>query len=236
MDHCKHCGNEVGYWRLWRAYWSYGPLANFAPKTVICPSCGRQNSVGIGTGIVGVILVVLAGVALAMMWTRIDLPLDPETEEFVEILFLSYCPSVIIVSFLYPLFARLGSERPPQLYRWQYWSRFVGVTLLLASVVLLALGWCFSLIAIGLCCGLVMASVFCGPARRVLLRVFGASASDTPWPPPRDATQDVMVTFQYVRFIMASAAAAFVTVYFGVSMLLRVGFSAQNLFLMFLGD
>jgi len=120
MDDCKHCGYELGYWRLWRAYWSFGPLSNYAPKTLTCLSCGNQNSIGMGTGIAGVLLVIVVGTVLAVVQMQIDLPLNAEVEEFIDIFLLSYFPAVIIVSFAYPLFARLGKESPPMLYRWHY--------------------------------------------------------------------------------------------------------------------
>jgi hypothetical protein len=189
-----------------------------------------------GTGIAGVLLVFVLGAILAVAWMQIDLHLNAEVEEFIDIFLLSYFPAIIIVSFAYPLFARLGKERPPMLYRWQYWVRFLGGMLLFALVALLVLGWCFSLIAMGLWSSLVVTSVFWGPARDLLDRIVGASASDVPWPPRPDATQDATAKTQYVSFVARSAIAAAAGLFCGVYGLLQVGFAGQNLILMFLGD
>ena len=118
----------------------------------------------------------------------------------------------------------------PELYRWQYWARFMGAMLLLGSMAVIALGLSFGFFVMGIFSSVVAVSPYWEPARRLTLKIIGASdritdASGLHWPLPLLRT----IVWRVLAAMIAAVALFFI--YLGIKELLDVGFSGQNVFL-----
>ena len=106
MDKCKSCDGEFGYWRVWRSFWVPATWWNLSSNRFDCPSCRQRCESTPWTVLVSVLILALIDIGLMGIWMSLDFGLEPGTEELVDVFLLSLVPAVILVSFLFPLFAR----------------------------------------------------------------------------------------------------------------------------------